>query len=143
MFLSEEFDLPQIDAVCSELFDFLIKSNLKIWRVEAPMGGGKTTTTSHLLQKMNIEDQVSSPTFSLVNEYFSADYGTIYHFDFYRIDDIEEAFDIGAEDYFYSGNWCFIEWSEKIEEILPEDLGTIEIKVTDDNKRIIKAFTNG
>ncbi len=107
------------------------------------MGGGKTTTTSHLLQKMNIEDQVSSPTFSLINEYFSADYGTIYHFDFYRIDDIEEAFDIGAEDHFYSGNWCFIEWSEKIEEILPEDVGTIEIKVTDDNKRIIKAFTNG
>ena len=69
MFLSENFDLTQIDKVCEKLFKYIESTNIKAWRLEADMGGGKTTTTSHLLNAMNIEDQVRSPTFSLVNEY--------------------------------------------------------------------------
>ncbi len=142
MFLSENFDLTQIDQVCEKLFKYIEGTNIKAWRLEADMGGGKTTTTSHLLNAMNIEDHVSSPTFSLVNEYLSQKHGTIYHFDFYRIEHIEEAFNIGVEDYFYSGNWCFIEWAEKITEILPDQLGTIEINPINESVRQIKAYTN-
>ena len=143
MFLSENFDLTQIDEVCQKLFEYIKSTNIKSWRLEADMGGGKTTLTAHLVDQMAAEDQVSSPTFSLVNEYFSQEQGTIYHFDFYRIENIDEAIDMGAEDYFYSGNWCFIEWGEKIEHILPEQIGTIEINLIDENTRQIKAYKNG
>lgn len=84
------------------------------------MGVGKTTFIKTLCEVMEVEDVVSSPTFSLVNEYKGGDEEPIYHFDFYRIDDEAEAMDMGCEEYFYSGNYCFIEWPEKIPNLIPE-----------------------
>jgi tRNA threonylcarbamoyladenosine biosynthesis protein TsaE len=88
--------------------------------VQGPLGAGKTTLIKEICRQLGVPDIVNSPTFALVNEYFTTTQKTIYHFDFYRINSIKEAYDIGYEDFFYSGNLCFIEWPEKIEELIPE-----------------------
>lgn len=93
------------------------------------MGAGKTTFIKSLCQFMEVEDEVSSPTFSLVNEYFSEKYGSIYHFDLYRLKDESEAWDIGIEDYLYSGAYCFIEWPEKIRNLIPPQHVHLDIDV--------------
>jgi tRNA threonylcarbamoyladenosine biosynthesis protein TsaE len=85
------------------------------------MGSGKTTVIKALCQFMNCIDNVSSPTFSIINEYATSDGNTIYHFDFYRLNNLKEALDVGVEEYLYSGNFCFMEWSERIEALLPEN----------------------
>ncbi len=104
----------------------------------APMGAGKTTFTTAICHKLGVsEDAVSSPTFSIVNEYKAADKSSIFHFDFYRINKIEEAFDIGFYDYVDSGSLCLIEWPENIESILPEETLKVQIAVREDNSRII------
>lgn len=92
-----------------------------------PMGIGKTTLIKELVRQLGSSDNVSSPTFSLVNEYASKE-GPIYHFDLYRIQDEEEALDIGLEDYFDSGNWLFVEWPDKIPNFLPSDFQKIVIE---------------
>lgn len=99
------------------------------------MGAGKTTFSKAICDVLGVKDNVGSPTFTLVNEYEAADKSPIYHFDFYRIDKIEEAFDIGIEEYFYSGELCLIEWPEKIEQILPDDCLKVQISVLDDGSR--------
>lgn len=101
------------------------------------MGVGKTTFINAILDIMGIEDHSSSPTFSIVNEYSSIDYGMIYHFDFYRIEDENEALDIGIEDILYHDNYCFMEWPEKIENLLPENYVSVHITL-DNNCRIIQ-----
>src|SRR3954463_14989598 len=88
--------------------------NAKIWLFKGEMGAGKTTFIKVLGQAFGVVDAMSSPTFSIVNEYLTKDEKKIYHFDFYRIRNEAEAYDIGTEEYFYSGNQCFIEWPEKI-----------------------------
>ena len=93
------------------------------------MGAGKTTLVSRIAKCLGAEDTVTSPTFALVNQYEGTQM-RIYHFDFYRIDRIEEVFDLGYEEYFYSGDLCFVEWPEKIEGLLPEDL--VEVRITVD-----------
>lgn len=93
------------------------------------MGAGKTTLIKALCKAMQVEDEVSSPTYSLVNEYYSPSYGTVYHFDLYRIDDENEALDMGIEEYLYSGSKCLIEWPEKISNLLPEECATVEISL--------------
>lgn len=92
------------------------------------MGVGKTTFIKEVCKQLGVTDVVNSPTFAVINEYAS-NVGPIYHFDFYRIKNIEEAYDFGYEDYFYSGNFCFIEWSEKIVDILPDDC--IQVTITE------------
>lgn len=94
--------------------------NSKVIVFDALMGAGKTTLIKGLCHALGVEDQVNSPTYSLVNEYKTNENKVIYHFDFYRINDLEEAFDMGAEEYFYSGNLCLVEWADKIREILPD-----------------------
>lgn len=100
------------------------------------MGAGKTTFITGLMDYMGVEDHVSSPTFSIVNEYHSSVYGKIYHFDFYRLEKEEEALDIGVEEIFDEGNWCFMEWPERIDNLLPENCVSVNIK-TENNIRII------
>lgn len=100
------------------------------------LGAGKTTFIKSIVESIGTQDHVSSPTFSLVNEYETSK-GKIYHFDFYRIEDEEEAYDMGAEEYFYSDNYCFIEWPERVENIIPEEYHTVTINV-EDGERIIK-----
>jgi tRNA threonylcarbamoyladenosine biosynthesis protein TsaE len=99
------------------------------------MGAGKTTLIKAICSEAGVAENVTSPTFSLVNAYKTSDNKTIYHFDFYRINNISEVYDLGYEEYFYSGEMCFIEWPEMIEELLPENTLRIYIKVVDDNKR--------
>lgn len=101
------------------------------------MGAGKTTLIKVLCALLGVQDEVSSPTFALVNEYLTAENRRIYHFDLYRIDDPEEALDIGIEEYFEDDALSFVEWPERIEEWLPEDAFTIDIKVVDD-KRVFR-----
>jgi len=107
----------------------------KIWLFYGDMGSGKTTLIKYLVQKLGVTDVANSPTFSLVNEYLSQKGESIYHFDFYRIKNEIEALDIGIDDYFYADNYCFIEWPEKIENLLPLNAVAIYITVNADGSR--------
>lgn len=103
------------------------------------MGAGKTTFIKAVCEELGVEDVITSPTFAIVNEYRSETSGElIYHFDFYRIKKIEEVYDMGYEDYFYSGALCFIEWPELIEELLPGDAVKVTIEEEEDGSRIVK-----
>lgn len=103
------------------------------------MGAGKTTFIKAVCEALGVTEVVNSPTFSIVNEYRSETTGElIYHFDFYRIKKLDEVYDMGYEDYFYSGALCFIEWPELIEELLPSDAVKVEIAEQEDGSRIVK-----
>ena len=115
-----------------------IKSN-KIICFYGDMGVGKTTFIKEICRVLDVKDNVNSPTFSIVNEYLTSKKQIIYHFDFYRIKDKNEAFDLGYEEYLYSNNLCLIEWSEKVEELLPDNI--VKILMTKDNEnRIIETL---
>jgi len=101
------------------------------------MGAGKTTFVKAICEELGVEDVITSPTFAIVNEY-EAPQKTIYHFDFYRIKKLEEVYDMGYEDYFYSGALCFIEWPELIEDVLPEDAVKVTIEECADGSRSVK-----
>lgn len=115
----------------------------KVWLFEGDMGAGKTTLIKALCKAFEVTDNVTSPTFSLVNEYEDRDGSTFYHFDFYRIKDETEAMDIGAEEYFYSGNLCFVEWPSKIPNLIPDTHLSIYIEVNPDHSRSIAIVKNG
>ena len=110
----------------------------RIFAFYGRMGAGKTTFIKQLCSLLQVSDEVTSPTFAIINVYNCLDGEEIYHFDFYRIKDVKEVMDIGYEEYFFSGKYCFIEWPEKIEDILPEDTLRIEIIVEDNEVRIFK-----
>jgi len=110
----------------------------KVFAFYGSMGVGKTTFIKELCLELGVEDNANSPTFAIINEYLTTDKEVIYHFDFYRIRNIAEALDIGSEDYFYSNNYCFIEWPEKIEAILPEETLNVYLSENIDGSRIIK-----
>ena len=99
------------------------------------MGAGKTTFIKSVCEQMGVEDTVTSPTFAIVNEYEAAYGRPIYHFDFYRIKKVSEAYDMGCEEYFYSGHPCFIEWPELIEEVLPEETVNVTIEALPNGER--------
>ena len=103
----------------------------------APMGAGKTTFTTAICRVLGVTDPVGSPTFAIVNEYLRADGDYMYHFDFYRINKLSEAMDIGLEDYLYSGCLCILEWAENIEELLPEETLHVNISVNPDMSRTL------
>ena len=126
------FSLDQIQEVAEQI----IASNpKKIILFNGEMGVGKTTLIKQLCKSLGVEGATSSPTFSLVNEYYTSNNQIVYHFDFYRLNKETEALDIGVDDYLYSGNWCFIEWSEKIASLIPEEHSTVTIEVLADGKR--------
>jgi tRNA threonylcarbamoyladenosine biosynthesis protein TsaE len=108
----------------------------KIFAFDAPMGACKTTLIKSLCKLLGVRDNISSPTFSIVNEYLTTTGTKIFHFDFYRIKSVSEAYDMGYEDYLYSNNYCFIEWPEKIAELLPEHYVKVKIRVEGD-KRVL------
>lgn len=99
------------------------------------MGAGKTTLISAIMEQLGSSDSVTSPTFALVNQYGTADDDTVYHFDFYRINRIEEVFDMGYEEYFYSGDLCLIEWPELVENLLPDDAMVVRIDILSPTER--------
>lgn len=109
-----------------------------VFAFRGKMGAGKTTFIKAICEELGVEDVINSPTFAIVNEYRSEETGElIYHFDFYRINKLGEAEDIGTEDYFDSGALCFIEWPEKIEELLPGDVVNVEITENPDGSRTV------
>ena len=108
-----------------------------IFIFKGSMGAGKTTFIKQICKALGVVSETSSPTFSLINEYETSSGEVVYHFDFYRLESEEEAYDYGYEEYFYSGNKCFIEWPEKIPGLIPDKFITIEIEV-DGNERVIR-----
>ena len=100
-----------------------------------PMGAGKTTLISAIMEYLGSADTVTSPTFALVNQYYTASQDPVYHFDFYRINSLAEAFDMGYEEYFYSGDLCLVEWPERVEELLPDDVMIVRIEPIDETTR--------
>jgi len=113
----------------------------KVFAFYGKMGAGKTTFIKAICEEMDVEDTITSPTFSIVNDYTVHRAGneeSLYHFDFYRIKKLEEVYDMGYEDYFYSGVLCFIEWPELIEELLPDDAVRVSIEENADRSRSVK-----
>ncbi len=113
----------------------------RVFAFYGKMGAGKTTFIQSICKVLETDDNVTSPTFALINEYKTIHQESIFHFDFYRIKNMEEAFDLGYEDYLYSGNYCLIEWPEMIEPLLPEEIVKVRIGVAEDGTRTISAET--
>ena len=109
----------------------------RVFAFYGKMGAGKTTFIKAICEAMGVKDVVASPTFAIVNEYADAEGQPVYHFDFYRIKNLREAYDIGCEEYFYSGYPCFIEWPEMVEELLPEDVVNVRIEVSENEERTV------
>lgn len=128
----------------AEVADDLIREfgDQRVFALYGAMGAGKTTFIQAICRQLGSDDTVTSPTFAIVNEYAINGGSSVYHFDFYRIRDLEEAFDLGYEDYFYGGSYCLIEWPERIEALLPEKYVRVEIVVEPDDTRRISAFLN-
>ena len=126
--------ISELDAIASTLLKKY--PNQRIFAFFGEMGAGKTTFIKTICAQLGITNEVTSPTFSIVNEYVLAGKDSLFHFDFYRLKSIEEAYDLGYEDYFYSGSYCFIEWPEKIEKLLPHD--AVEVVFTVDEKDYLR-----
>ena len=112
----------------------------EVHAIMGPNGAGKTTFIKALCEELGVSETITSPTFAIITEYRAGNGDSIYHFDFYRINKQEEAFDFGYEDYFYSGNLCFIEWPQLVEALLPENVIKVSIQETDNEQRIIETF---
>ncbi len=130
-----EFDLNEIDVVSAKV---LAHNPNRIILFNGEMGVGKTTFIKSLCKEIGITNPTSSPTFSLVNEYKSPTNQIVYHFDMYRLKNQTEALDMGIDEYLYSGNWCFIEWAEKIPDLIPVNHSIISISILNDGKRILE-----
>jgi tRNA threonylcarbamoyladenosine biosynthesis protein TsaE len=129
-------NLNEIDATAKIFIEKM--GNKKVFAFNGNMGVGKTTFINAICKMMGVTQIVNSPTFSIVNEYETLLGNIIYHFDCYRIQKIQEALDLGAEEYLYSGNYCFIEWSENIAPLLPNDLVTVNMTELEDGSRKIE-----
>ena len=127
--------LSDLERVADEVIEALDGRTVVLLR--GGMGAGKTTLVSRIAARLGAEDTVTSPTFALVNQYEGAEC-RIYHFDFYRIDRIEEVFDLGYEEYFYSGDLCLVEWPEKIEPLIPDDAMVVRITAGEGEERIFE-----
>ena len=134
-------EIPSLEKIQTAAREFVscIGEN-RIFSFTGKMGAGKTTFIKAICEELGVTEIVNSPTFSIINEYTTSDGKTIYHFDFYRISSINEAKDIGVEDYFYSENICFLEWAENIASLLPDSIINIIIKETDNGQRIVEFF---
>ena len=132
-----EIQIENLDSIREAAREFINHiGEHRVFAFYGEMGAGKTTFIKAICEELGVEDVITSPTFAIVNEYTSSD-GPIFHFDFYRIKKLEEVYDMGFEDYFYSGALCFIEWPELIEEVLPEDAVKVSIKEEEDGTRSI------
>lgn len=128
-------DLADIKRAAKEFINAM--NDRKVFAFYGSMGAGKTTFIKAICEEMGVEDVITSPTFAIVNEYTAENGEPIYHFDFYRIKKLEEVYDLGYEDYFYSGHVCFLEWPELIETLLPDDAVRVNITANDDGSRTV------
>ncbi|MFV5693172.1 tRNA (adenosine(37)-N6)-threonylcarbamoyltransferase complex ATPase subunit type 1 TsaE [Flavobacterium sp. LT1R49] len=129
------FSLDQLEEVAQKI---IAENPKKVILFHGEMGVGKTTLIKQLCKTLGVLGATSSPTFSLVNEYQTTANQIVYHFDFYRLNHEVEALDMGVDDYLYSGNWCFIEWAEKIPNLIPETHSVITIELLPDGKRSLE-----
>ncbi len=141
--MNKEFHIKQVGDL-KKLAQELLQSNsnLGVWAFYGEMGAGKTTFIKQICQELDVMQQVASPTFNLINEYETVNGKLIYHFDFYRLNELEEAINIGTLEYFDSGERCLLEWPEKVEPILPEKIRNIYIQIIEKDQRIIKVIDN-
>ena len=132
------FEIKSISTIdqAAQIFIDEIKDRT-VFAFNGKMGAGKTTFIKSICERMGVQDSINSPTFSIVNEYEAGNNQIIYHFDCYRIKNIQEALDLGAEEYLYSGNLCFIEWAENISQLLPDSIINIDIEEMENGKRKI------
>ena len=128
--------LQELDNAATRFFDLAGEQTVIAFSGE--MGAGKTTFIQALCRKLGVAVEVNSPTFSLVNEYFTPGGDSIFHFDLYRIESPEELFDMGYEEYFYSGSLCLIEWPEKASSLIPEDALRVRIEIGENESRLIQ-----
>ncbi len=133
--------IQDLNRTAKEIIEFAEGS--KIWLFLGEMGAGKTTSIQSICKELGVIDVVQSPTFSIVNEYKNQNDEMIYHFDFYRIEDVEEVHNIGIEEYFYSGNICLIEWPQNIESVLPDEFMRVDILENSDQTRSFKLSKHG
>lgn len=129
-------NIADIDFVAAKLLKEF--EGKRVFAFFGEMGAGKTTFIQALCRKLDVIEVVNSPTFTIINEYHTKNGNSIYHFDFFRIKNIEEVYDFGFEDYFYSGNYCFIEWPELITDILPENAVLVKITIDQGGTRILE-----
>ncbi|KQS45980.1 MAG: tRNA (adenosine(37)-N6)-threonylcarbamoyltransferase complex ATPase subunit type 1 TsaE [Flavobacterium lindanitolerans] len=127
-----QFTLDEINQVAQKILE---QKPYKVILFHGDMGAGKTTMIKALSKALGVSNATSSPTFSLVNEYETDGGEIVYHFDVYRLNNESEAYDMGVDEYLYSGEWCFIEWAEKIPSLIPSEHSIITIKVEKDGKR--------
>lgn len=128
--------LSELSQVATKIRAFALQHQLVVWVLEGEMGAGKTTLIKELGKTFGIMDMISSPTFSIINEYVNQQGQLFYHFDFYRLGSQHEALDIGCQEYLDSGNYCFLEWATRIPDLLPASYLFISIQVEDDQTRI-------
>ncbi len=133
--MNKNFLLSEVPIIAKEIIQ---NSTSKIILFHGDMGVGKTTLIKEICKILGTEDLISSPTFSIVNEYITSNNETIFHFDFYRIDNEEEAYNIGVEDYFDSNHWCLIEWPSVVENLLPLENVNVYLTVLEDGQRNIQ-----
>ena len=133
------YRLAEIESIATKLLD---KLHSRVLLFYGKMGSGKTTLIKEIAAQLGVKDLTNSPTFSLVNEYVTGKGEPMYHFDFYRIEREEEAYDMGFEEYLDSGSWCLIEWPEKVENLLPLDSAVIRIEINPDDSRTIQLTEN-
>lgn len=131
-------DLSEIQQAARQFLSEI--GDYAVFAFYGEMGAGKTTFIKAVCEALGVKETISSPTFAIINEYRDGEGRSVYHFDFYRIKKIEEVFDFGYEDYFYSGNLCFIEWPELVEALLPENVLRISIRETEDGTRVLKTI---
>ena len=132
-----EIKIQSLDQIHEAAHQFIAEmGDNTVFALYGKMGAGKTTFIKAVCEELGVSDVITSPTFAIVNEYRSDTAGElIYHFDFYRINDVREAYDFGYEEYFYSGDLCLVEWPEKIEQLLPDNVMTVRITVDSDTAR--------
>lgn len=130
------FDIDNIRNAAREFLD-MVKDKGTCFAFYAPMGAGKTTFIKAVCEELGVKDVITSPTFAIVNEYTDGQGEPVFHFDFYRIKKMEELYDMGADDYFYSGSMCFMEWPEIVEDALPEEVIKVCITANADGTRTL------
>ncbi|MDR1516919.1 MAG: tRNA (adenosine(37)-N6)-threonylcarbamoyltransferase complex ATPase subunit type 1 TsaE [Dysgonamonadaceae bacterium] len=132
-------EIKQLSDIHAAAREFISQTGgSSVFAFYGKMGAGKTTFIKALCEEMGVEERITSPSFAIVNEYRGGNGKPIYHFDFYRINKLEEVFDFGYEDYFYGGNTCFIEWAELVESLLPENTVKVSISETPSASRLVE-----
>lgn len=134
----KEIIIQNVEHISLAAKEFIsVVGDRRVFSFDGKMGAGKTTFIKAICKELQVQDNVCSPTFAICNVYFSETEGEVYHFDFYRLDSEEQALDIGVEENFYSGQWCFIEWGDNVKNLIPEDCTYVRIEEIEDKQRRI------